>query len=268
VIRKFSSSDPIRPIQDEGNWPAYWFRPTQVLSAKAGLQRFAWDLHLPPPPGAGCSLPISATPHNTKCEPEGPWVAPGPYTAKLTVNGASQTQTFTVRMDPRVKTPAAALQQQYALSLALYDATVESATKAAQAHAMRAQVADRKVKANALIVQLDELDKKLAELGGPDQGGGRGRGGGGGGGGRGGRGGGPGAPESFQSIQGELSGPFGILQGADATPTTQAVNAANDRLKAFAALKAKWTAIERTDLPALNAKLRAAGAEPISITGN
>ena len=35
-----------------------------------------------------CSLPISATPHNTKCEPEGIWVQPGQYTA--TAHGGRQ----------------------------------------------------------------------------------------------------------------------------------------------------------------------------------
>ena len=70
-------------------------------------------------PAGECSLPISATPHNTKCEPEGIWAQPGQYTAKLTVDGKSYTQSFTVRMDPRVKATAAALQQQYSLSLAL-----------------------------------------------------------------------------------------------------------------------------------------------------
>jgi photosystem II stability/assembly factor-like uncharacterized protein len=264
VIRSFSSTDPTWPIQDEGNWPWYWFRPTQVLSTKAGLQRFAWDLHFAPPPGAGCSLPISATPHNTKCEPEGPWVAPGQYTAKLTAGGSSYTQTFTVRMDPRVKTPAAALQQQYVLSLALYDAQYEAVAKAAAARQLGAQLAERKSRASALATQIDELDRKLQALAGPAQGGGRGRGGGGGGG----RGGGGAPPsESFGSMQGELGGPFGILQGADGTPTTQVVTAANDRLRTFASLRAKWDAIVKTDVPALNAKLKAAGAEPVSIPG-
>jgi photosystem II stability/assembly factor-like uncharacterized protein len=266
VIRKFSSDDPTPPVSDQGNWPWYWFRQAQALSTKAGLQRWAWDLHFAPPVGAGCSLPISATPHNTKCEPEGPWVAPGQYSAKLTAGGNSYTQAFTVRMDPRVKTPAASLAQQYTLSLALYDAANESMAKAAQARSMRAQLADRKAKASAVAAQIDALDKRLAELAGPDQGGGRGRGGGsgGGGGGRAGRGGTP-APVSFGSIQGELNGPFGALQGADATPTTQVVAAANDRLAVFAALKGKWDAIVKTDLPALNAKLKAAGVEPVSI---
>jgi hypothetical protein len=47
---------------------------------------------------------------------------PGTYTARLTVDGAVQTQPLTVRMDPRVKTPRAALQRQHDLSVALYDA--------------------------------------------------------------------------------------------------------------------------------------------------
>jgi photosystem II stability/assembly factor-like uncharacterized protein len=258
VIRKFSSTDPAEPVKDQGNWPWYWFRPPQVLSTKAGLQRYAWDLHFPPPPGAGCSLPISATPHNTKCEPEGPWVLPGSYTARLTVGGTSYTQSFAVRMDPRIKTPAVSLQQQYVLSLALYDATIEAAAKAAQARALRAQLVDRKSKAATLAASIEALDAKLDTLAGPEQGGGRGRGGG--------RGGAPGAPppESFGLIQAALSGPFASLQEADATPTTQLVTAAGDRLKTFAALKARWDVIVKTDVPALNAKLRSAGAQPVT----
>jgi hypothetical protein len=58
---------------------------------------------------------------------------PGTYTARLTVDGVAQSQTFTVRMDPRVKTPAAALRQQHDLSVALYDAMLESATLLAAA---------------------------------------------------------------------------------------------------------------------------------------
>jgi len=121
VLRTFSSDDPTPPPADAGNWPRWWFRPATAPSAKAGLQRFTWDLHYARPTDQ-CALPISATPFNTKCEPEGPWVMPGTYTVRLTVDGAVQRQTFTVRMDPRVKTPRAALQRQHDLSVALYDA--------------------------------------------------------------------------------------------------------------------------------------------------
>jgi hypothetical protein len=109
------------------------------------------------------------------------------------------------------------------------------------------------------------MDRKLAELAGPDPAGRGGRGGRGAGG-RGGRGGGgPPPPESFGSIQGTLLGPANALQAADETPTTPTVAAANDQIKAFSALKAKWDAIVKTDVPALNAKLKAAGAQPVTI---
>jgi hypothetical protein len=103
-------------------------------STKAGLQRYVWDLHYTRPTEQ-CSLPISATPFNTKCEPEGPWVMPGTYTARLTVDGAVQSQTFMVRMDPRVRTPLVSLRQQHDLSVALYDAMIEGQKLAAEAKA-------------------------------------------------------------------------------------------------------------------------------------
>ena len=265
VVRTYSSADPADPPRDQGNAPWYWFLPPRALSTKAGLNRHVWDLHFAPPPGAGCSLPISATPRSTKCEPQGPWVHPGQYTARLSVGAERLTQRFTVRMDPRVKTPAAALALQHGLSLALYDAMHESVAKAAQARALRAQLADRRSRASAVAAEIDALDRKLGELAGPEPGAGGGRGGFGGGGGAGGGRGGVPAPESFGSIQGSLMGPFGVLQGADEVPTTQTVAAANERLKAFGALGARWDAIVRTDVPALNAKLRAAGVDPVSI---
>ena len=134
VVRTFASSDPTPVPTDAGNWPRYWFRPAMAPSVKAGLQRFTWDLHYARS-STECSLPISGTPYNTKCEPEGPWVMPGVYTARLTVDGAVQSQTFNVRMDPRVKTPAVALKQQHDLSVALYDAIVEATTLASEARA-------------------------------------------------------------------------------------------------------------------------------------
>ncbi len=131
VVRRYASDDPTPAPADAGNVPWYWFRPAAAPSRKAGLQRFVWDLHYARP-SDDCSLPISATPYNTKCEPEGPWVAPGRYTARLTVDGDVSTQAFTVRMDPRVKTSTAALRQQHDLSVALYDAMLEARALAAK----------------------------------------------------------------------------------------------------------------------------------------
>ncbi len=134
VLRTFASDDPTPAPRDEDNAPWYWFRPAQAPSARAGLHRFTWDLHYARPT-TECSLPISATPFNTKCEPEGPWVMPGTYTVRLTVDGAAQQRTFAVRMDPRVRTPRATLQQQHDLSVALYDQVLAAARLGAEAQA-------------------------------------------------------------------------------------------------------------------------------------
>ena len=132
MLRTFASSDSTPPPADAGNAPAYWFRPATAPSIKTGLQRFTWDLHYARPTDQ-CSLPISATPYNTKCEPEGPWVMPGTYTARLNVDGVVHTQTFAVRMDPRVTTPVGSLRLQHDLSVALYDAMLEASRVAAEA---------------------------------------------------------------------------------------------------------------------------------------
>lgn len=134
VVRRYSSTDPAPPPTDVGNWPWNWFRPITVPSAKAGHQRFVWDLHYARPDTA-CSLPISATPFNTKCEPEGPWVMPGTYTARLTVDGVTRSQNFAVRMDPRVTTSVAELQRQHDLSVRLYDALIAARRLVAEARA-------------------------------------------------------------------------------------------------------------------------------------
>jgi hypothetical protein len=125
VIRRYASDDKPIELKDEGEVPAYWMRPSRILAATGGLHRFVWDLHYPPPPGVPRTYPIAATPHDTASEPKGPWVVPGTYTARLTVGGKSYTQPLTIRMDPRVKSGTAALQQQFALSKRLYDAVVK-----------------------------------------------------------------------------------------------------------------------------------------------
>jgi len=122
VIRRFSSADPAPPVADIGNWPAYWLRPVRVPSAAAGMHRFTWDLRYPPPKAFRFFYPISATPGDTAAEPRGPWVLPGKYTVRLTAGGVTQSQTLVVKMDPRVKTPAEGLAQQFDLSIKLYDA--------------------------------------------------------------------------------------------------------------------------------------------------
>ena len=122
LVRRYSSEDPVEPVRDIGNWPAYWQRPPRVPARTAGMHRFVWDLHYTPPRVFSFSYPIAATPGDTALEPKGMRAMPGTYAVKLTAGGASMTQPLVVKMDPRVKTPAAGLEQQFALSRRLYDA--------------------------------------------------------------------------------------------------------------------------------------------------
>ena len=99
LVRRYSSDDKPEPINDkELNVPTYWLRHQSVMSARAGMQRFVWDLHYPPPAGQARTYPISAIYMDTPSEPSGPAVMPGQYTIKLIVAGQMQTQTMTVKL--------------------------------------------------------------------------------------------------------------------------------------------------------------------------
>jgi hypothetical protein len=120
LVRRYSSNDPARPPQDTGNVPWYWIRPFRPLPLKAGHHRVTWDLRYPPLPQARPSFPIAAVPFDTPPSPTSPYVMPGAYTVRLTVDGKTSTQPLVVEMDPRVKATREELAQQFALSMKVY----------------------------------------------------------------------------------------------------------------------------------------------------
>jgi hypothetical protein len=191
-------------------------------------------------------------------------VAPGTYTVKLTVNGKSYTQPLTVKMDPRVKTPPAGLAQQFTLSKQMYDGVLETQAALLEVRAIRAQVKPLQEKAGQAAVSqaLAAFDQKAAALEGGGGAGGQ-RGGGGGGGFGGGAGG--GGQDSLAGIGSSLSSLMGLMQGADAAPTSQVVAAVTERRQALANLMAKWNTFKTQELANLNAQLKAANLPPIEI---
>ena len=84
VVRRYRSDHPPEAPIEGRNIPDYWIRPPQPLSTAAGLHRFVWDLHHPPPAVLERSYPIAAIYRNTPAEPRGPWALPGEYTVRLT----------------------------------------------------------------------------------------------------------------------------------------------------------------------------------------
>src|SRR5262249_45685804 len=116
LVRRFSSTDQPQPIDKDLIVPTYWVRPTQILSTEPGMHRFAWDLRYPDPDSIEHRYPISAILRDTPRSPRGPIAVPGQYTVKLHVANNTFSQPLTVRMDPRVKTPAAGLAKQFEVS--------------------------------------------------------------------------------------------------------------------------------------------------------
>jgi len=277
LVRRYSSTDEVyKPDPATAPVPLYWYRALSALPTSAGMHRVTWDLHYQPldaldpnRPGriGGPNLPIAAIGHNTIASPSTPRVNPGVFTVKLIVNGKSYTQTMTVKQDPRVRTPALSMQQVYTLSKGSYYAAVDAQQAAQHARSLRDQIAALKASATGAAADaLTTLDRKLESLSPtPDPNAGRGgRGGRGGGGG--GRFGGPAAP--FDSLAGagaSLAGVMNLLQGADVRPTTVQIKAIAAARTSASAVMAKWNAIRTVDLPAINAKLTAAGLATLKL---
>ena len=248
-VRKYSSTDTVfTPDPATVTIPPYWFRTLTPLSAAAGMHRFTWDVHYQPLPSTdsgqatapmigGPNLPIAAIGHNTIESPSTPWVNPGSFTMKLTVNGKTYEQPIVVKADPRVKTPALAMQQVYSLSKAMYYGALDTQAKARQVRGIRDQIAARKAQATGATAEaLSALDKTLEAIVGTVAG-----------------------ADSLTGASSGLAGVMNVLQGADVRPTTVQLTAiARARTNATRAM-GKWAGVKAVELSAVNARLKAAG---------
>jgi photosystem II stability/assembly factor-like uncharacterized protein len=241
TVRKYSSADKPDPIDPMLNIPTYWVRPPQVLSAAAGMHRFLWDMHYPNVPGVEAEYPIAAIPHNTAPQPSGPWAMPGQYTVVLTVNGKSYSQPLTIKMDPRVKTSLAGLQQQFKLSNDLYTQLLTLSPAAEQAVALRKQLKDLQQKATGeALAAIKAFDQKLQSIAG----GATRR---------------PGAgtePPTLGGLKTKFLTLFGVFQEADVAPSTQAAAAVGDLQRQLPPIMDRWNEVKAKDLPALNQQLK------------
>lgn len=251
LVRRYSSAD--RPEQvDESQlpYPSYWFRPPQILSAKAGMQRFAWNLRYAPPEGFPRTYPMSAIYRNTPTAPQGPTVLPGEYTIKLTVNGRQLTEPLTIKMDPRVQTPPEGIAKMFEVSFGSYEGVKKIRAAQAEIRSLRRQLQSIKERAAQAEIAsaLDQFDKKAAALDGGIGGAGQGAAA---------RVGGASEP-TFARLAGEMNTIMEIAESADAQPTAQAVAAYNQAQKTLGNLLGRWNEIKSKDLNDLNEKLRRA----------
>ncbi len=143
VLRRYASTDPERPTQEELRTdliPPYWPKIRGPLAVTAGMHRWVWDLRSTAPTATHYEYPISAVPHRTPVAPQGPLVAPGIYTVRLTVDGQSETRPLTVKMDPRVHTSPEDLQALHAAQMAMAEALDAVAKADLAAHSVAEQL--------------------------------------------------------------------------------------------------------------------------------
>ncbi len=256
LVRRYSSRDQPDVIDARTQaYPTYWFRPPRVLSAKAGMQRWAWDLRYPPPAGFPRSYPMTAIYHDTPPQPVGPTVLPGDYTVKLTVDGKSFTQPLTIRMDPRVTTAPAGIAKMHEVALRCYDNIGHiRATQAGIRH-LREQLKTTKAQAeragaNALVSAIAELDKKAAAIegrsGGLDAFGGSSR------------------EPGLAGLSFNFLSLMNLVEGADVAPTTQAVAASDELQQKLTEQITRWNEIKNSEVKSLNQQLRQSGLPAIS----
>ena len=185
IIRTYSNKDTFYTIPP-GNTPEYWIRPQKILSGEKGAHRFCWDMRYQPL-NLPASFPISAIYRNTVPDPTSPFVMPGTYKVRLTVDGKVLQQSLKVQMDPRVKTSTISLQQQHDLSVRAYESRKEAIAMAEEINRLKAG------------------SQKLADLsanGDPAKG-----------------------IPPIQRLIGNFGSLMDLLQDADAAPTQQAIKA-------------------------------------------
>ncbi|MEO8025470.1 MAG: glycosyl hydrolase [Bryobacteraceae bacterium] len=141
LVKKFSSKDaagagPQRrgPAADDDDEGPRFAAPARV-PVNAGMNRFVWDLRYP---DATTFPNLIMWAGSTR----GPQVPPGQYSVRLTVDGKTQTQSFAILKDPRVKATQEDLEKQSALSLQLRDKLSQANEGVVKIRDVRKQVSE------------------------------------------------------------------------------------------------------------------------------
>jgi photosystem II stability/assembly factor-like uncharacterized protein len=253
LIRRYSSADQPEISQDalaKQLIPLYWIRPFKSLPNGAGMHRWVWDLHLPPPTVTKHEYPISAVPGDTQRSPMGPLALPGKYTVRLTVEGQTYSAPLEVKMDPRVKATPEALQHQFAQQMHLSEMLSRSSEAVMQAHSVQSQLQKLSLQKqkgapskelDAVIHSITNLLEKAADGNAAEP------------------------RRALETLNNDIGTLYGLLGAADAPPTKailQAIAAADTDL---AADMKQWEQFKSAELPELNRKLRAAKLSEIQL---
>jgi photosystem II stability/assembly factor-like uncharacterized protein len=254
VVRHYSSTDRVldpdpardpeaydkvcqqNPKAPNCNLPLYWAAPSVALSTKPGMHRMTWDLRYDPIADQREDLAEDesgngAVPHRTVPAMDAPWAPPGAYTVRLVAVGKRYEQPLTLRLDPRVTTPAAGIAQLSALSTEMYDDAVIARAAYAKARGLEARLESAKgANASELAAEVEKLApaKPDSEAAAPrrrapaDAS----------------------LPPTLKSAGDDLMTAAMAMQGADIAPTANQVAACARARGRFRTVLARWSALE------------------------
>ena len=253
VVRSYSSTEPVfdpDPGKDMAAYdkvcqknpsaaycglPLYWPAPQVILSPKAGMHRFSWDLRFDPVSPqdlipAGDEEATGAVPGRTYPTYNTPWVPPGSYTVRLTVNGTAYTQPIVVKLDPRVRISGGALAQLNALSVEMHDGAVAAHKAFNEARELAKSVAGLSgSEAESIKGELEQLapsgtqrNARFFRRRGAQ----------------------PVAP-SLEAVSNTLQGAGMAMQGAESAPTSVQVAAYAAAREQYQSVMTKWRAVQQ-----------------------
>jgi photosystem II stability/assembly factor-like uncharacterized protein len=246
-VRRFASADEApKTNPDELDIPMYWVQVAEPLSAEPGMHRFVWDLR----------YAFAGPRRRSRRGGGGPIAVPGRYTVKLTAAGKTMSAPLVVKMDPRVKTSAGDLEQQFQLASKLAARVGEFSTAVTLADDLQKQIVARTKEAEGkaeLAAALSDLEKKVEAVAGAGASGGFGFFGfavpGNG-------------PTTLRQVQTAMGALMGIIESADAAPSADAAAASEKWEAAGKATLARWEEIQTKELGRVNSLLGKAQLQP------
>jgi hypothetical protein len=249
LVRRIASDAPEPAAAAERYFTADWLKPAAPLSAAPGMHRFVWNLRYPQPRTTEFEYSI-ATAFGTGVQtlPAGPLAAPGEYRVVLRVDGRELSAPLTVAMDPRVAVDSAALAQALRAARDAQDMLARHYAGAAELEYVQERVMElRESQARRpdVLTALDAFDARVKPLtsGSGDL---------------------PGNL-NLDAIGGLLRSIETDIEQSDRAPTEPQLRALAETRQRLDRALATWSEAKGTDLPKLNARLKAAAIAPIVI---
>ncbi len=205
------------------------------------MHRFVWDLRYPKPAKPDTRVPSA----------DGVWAPPGLYTVELTVDGRDYRQPLTVVADPRVKVSQAGFDREFELARKVEAEQVQVSAALDRAATLLNALDERLAQGGEARRQMAVVMAEGTNISGtrphaiPF----------------------PAVPplrtDSLQALAADLDDLESAVDGADADPSPDALSSYATVSRKLTATMAEWNRFETVDVPKLNARLKAAGKQPI-----